>query len=235
MLLSETITMEELENIEVTRPERAGTRWKGIRHADLVHAIEDQLNYRNIRIIENHFSVSKDEFSLIGYAKIAPDMEPIEGQSYMLGYRHSNDLRFPITLSIGTIITICHNGVITGEHILRRKHTSGLDLEREMFDAVRDVTGRLNSIPTVINGMRHTRLDNHEYYLVEGARRGIYPWSWIGKIDSEYNSPDDDNQECLDYKGTRWGLYNAFNFVMHEATNQRQVEGLYQFNLLLNN
>ena len=144
-------------------------------------------------------------------------------------------LRVPITLSLGSLITICHNGIITGEYIMRKKHTLNLDLEQELFSAIRDTTVQYAGVKQDIDHMRVTDLfGDYERLLVAGARKNVYPWSWIGKIDKEYSAPSEDNPECKDYLGTRWGLYNAFNYVMRDATPQRQAESLYRFMGIMN-
>jgi len=227
--------LAEIANMEVVRPEKAGSRWQGIKHLDLITGIKGQLEYRDVKVLDEKFSVDDSQMSLIGFFLIDPGLTDIEGQSYMLGFRHSNDLKFPITLSVGTVISVCHNGMITGEYILRRKHTKGLDLEQELFNAIRNITEEYVGVAGVIEGMRQVELAKNQYerLLVEGARRHIYPWSWIGKIDAEYRAPTEDNPECARYTGTSWGLYNAFNYVMKDATPLRQAESLYKFTSML--
>lgn len=234
MMIGNETPIGEIMSIDVERPEAAGSKWMGVRHGDLINGIEQQLQYRNINTTEKHFSVDESGASLIGYFNITSDDLPtIDGQKYMLGVRHSNDMRHPITLSIGTTITICHNGVITGEYILRRKHTKNLDLEQELFGAIRTVSEMLPRVSVGINMLRETPLDDYERVLVSGARNRLYPWSWIGKIDSEYRNPSENNPECIDFHGTKWGVYNAFNYIMREATPERQASSLYKFASLM--
>jgi len=238
MFIGTETPMHAIAEMEVKRPSDAGDHWKGIKHIDLIDGIRSQLDYRGINVLTTTASVERNEAkdSLIGYFLVSPNVSPIDGQNYMLGFRHSNDLRNPLVLSIGTLITICHNGMITGEYIMRKKHTKNLDLEHELFVGIRDVASQFEGVEKTVYNMRMSPLDRNEYesIVVRGARKNIYPWSWIGKIDDEYNNPSEDNPECGEYKGTRWGVYNAFNYVMKHATPERQARSLHRFMPIVN-
>jgi len=233
MLIGQTTDLDTLQNMEVVRPERAGSKWVGIRHHDVVTGIRQQLDYQGIEVTDLKVSVSGDNNeSLVGLYYLNP-ANPIDGQRYILGFRHSNDLRNPLTLSIGTSVIVCHNGVITGEHVMRRKHTKGLDLERELFEGIREVASRYERVSYVINAMRSESLVDPEYFMVEGARKKMYPWSWIGKVDKEYSNPSEDNPEVEMYSRTPWALYNAVNYVARDMPAERQFRCLHQFSKLM--
>ena len=235
MIIGNTTDYAAIRNMEVVRPERAGTVWKGIRHIDLIESIRAELNRHDCGINNERYSVTKDEMSLIGSFDISiPRIETIDGQEYSLGFRHSNDLRYPITLSIGTHIMVCHNGVITGEHVLKRKHTTGLDLDYEIYNAIKEAMIQFNTVRDRIYNLSeaYTSPEDVAMYLIMGARQRLYPWSWIGKIDSEIQNPSINNPECC--KSSAWGIYNGVSYVLKDAKPERQIQSLYKFNKILN-
>jgi hypothetical protein len=228
MIIGKLTRLEDIEKMEINRPEHAGSRWKGVKHSTLINTIRNRLNERRCTIIEERHSVSDDEMSLVGCFDIeVPGLQAIEGQRYSLGYRHSNDMRYPITLSVGGHIMVCHNGVITGEHILKRKHTTGLNLEAELFHGINRAMTDFSDVRASIENLRQKYITNIEVSdaLVVGANRNLYPWSWIGKIHDEYYNPSEDNPECV--LNSAWGYYNAASYVLKGAKPERQIRSLY--------
>lgn len=231
-MIGKVTPLDEIANIDVVRPDNAGNKWKGLRHIDLIESMTKLIQYNDMEIISQGQSVSEDGTSLIGYYQVDGSMPEIAGQRYTIGYRHSNDMKHSITLSIGTTVMICHNGVITGEYIIRRKHTKNLNIEAEMFGAIQTVKNELFHVQPTIDYMRQKDM-TYQYasLLLQGARQKLYPWSWIGKIDSECCEPSDDNPECDN--STAWGIYNGFNYVMRESNPERQYRSLHRFSELI--
>lgn len=75
----------------------------------------------------------------------APDrlaLPPGTGPS--LGVRHANDKSMSIQLTAGVRVLVCDNGALIGEiEALRRKHTSGLDLQALITQGIEEYLSRL--------------------------------------------------------------------------------------------
>jgi len=71
------------------------------------------------------------------------DFAPIPGMPFpagcapSCGLRNSADKSFALSILSGTRVIVCANGVLSGEFVITRKHTSGLDLV-ESIDAALD-------------------------------------------------------------------------------------------------
>ncbi|MEI6236136.1 MAG: hypothetical protein WCT04_24030 [Planctomycetota bacterium] len=63
------------------------------------------------------------------------DFLPVQGMAFpagcspSAGLRNSHDKTFSLSILSGARVFICANGVLSAEHVISRKHTSGLDRE----------------------------------------------------------------------------------------------------------
>ena len=125
----ENTTVEQLHEIPLIRFERAGGRWQGIQHGELVSAILDEARCRKWMVNSSKFSVSAKGADIVGAFDLSvPDMPAPDGQTLSMGVINSNSHKSALTLLVGTTVTVCTNGMATGEIVLRNKHINGFDL-----------------------------------------------------------------------------------------------------------
>lgn len=226
------VTKADLNEVQVVTPERAGRVWRGIKHADLIDSMEHQIYERGWQINNQQFSLSDDRADLVGaFGLTIPGMDAPEGIEFSLGFMTSNNLRRSLRLYVGSRIFVCNNGCVTGELVLRHKHTSRFDLRSAMSTAMSLYFERIGKTKRMIEGWKTTPvfqpMINH--ILMEAGRQHIMPWSRIGKVDDEFRNPTyADHAEK-----TSWGLYNAFTHIVKQSPVHTQMDQMNRFRELL--
>jgi hypothetical protein len=232
-LLGETICRDQLPQ-ETTRPEKVGRLWQGVSHKDLADTLIHCLENQQIRVDEEKWSLDGRGTAMIGALGLTlPGLPDLPGQQYALGIRHSNDGRRAIQISCGTTVLVCHNGVLTGQFILHRRHTTGLDLNKEMGAGVCRYLAEVAKVKTTVEALQERPLSaaQADTALMEAGRRRLLPWSALGKVDAEYRAPRIEDFRA--WHGRGWGLYNAFNEIAKQLNPFRQMDALAGFRKLV--
>lgn len=212
---------------EIIRPESAGARWRGVAHSDFAHEIVTGLERRGVEVTGDRWATMSENQVLIGSLDVVPpDVEGIPGQKFSLGVTHSNNMTKSMRITVGTTVLVCDNGVMTGEYVLKRKHTIGMNLRVEIRESLRRAVNQFEDTQRIVNGLRDRTMGELEvdHNFMEIGRRGILSWSQIGKALREYNAPE--HPEFLEYKGTAWGVYQAANHIVKERSPLSQMQSL---------
>jgi hypothetical protein len=214
----ENVTTEDLKDIEVQRPPRAGRHWQGVKHHDLVTQIRDRLSIRNIGILDTRLSLSPDKQALAG-AMILKFPESFNvpecpGGDYALGFRHTNDMKYAVTFACGQRVSVCNNGMISGEFVLSKRHTKGLRLGDEVEGGVIRFLNESHKVVETVRNMQALSLTSEasDSILMSAGREGLASWGHIGMVEREYRNP-----RYKDFQGRNgWCLYNAFTTVVQD-------------------
>ncbi len=226
-------TIEDLRQIPLVRPVDAGGRWKGIQHGELVDLIVADVEDRGWVLGESQFSVSNNGADMAGALSLAiPKMRRTEGLVLGLGILTSNNRHRALSLFVGGTVSVCTNGLTTGEIVLHRQHTRCLDLRKQIQTALDYYTMAAWRIPKVVAGLRERELteQEHEHVLMEAGRRGFMPWSRLGDVDWEYYRPRFGGEFG---EGNSWAMLNAFSWVAKRNPPRRQMEQIDGFRKLL--
>ena len=65
-VLGTKLRMSDLEDIPVLRPEKAGSRWQGVNHHQLVSTIHRSLRQHDLEILTDTWSTDKNGQVLVG-------------------------------------------------------------------------------------------------------------------------------------------------------------------------
>lgn len=228
-------TREELRNIMLpVRPD--SPRWVGIQHGELADTLECQLNARQIGVKKETWATSADGSTLVGGLNIEfpsyMNIPTIEGMDYSIGVRHSNDSKHAMSFMVGAQIFICTNGIATGELVLNRKHTSGVDLSQVLADGLSTYVRKSRELSSTIWNMKARNLSrtDADNLLMQAGRAKLLPWSGIGKVDKEYRSPTFADHD----RKSAWGLYNAFTYIAQDISPVRQMGAINGFRKIVN-
>jgi hypothetical protein len=221
---------------DVRTPARAGRCWQGVPHRVLADTLVSKIEARRINILEEKWALDRKGNALVGAFELQlPDVPEIPGQRFALGIRHANDLSRALQINCGTTILVCSNGLITGSFVLKRKHTTGLNLETELEEGVSRYLDEARFVPDIIEALQEKRLSPREIdqALMEAGRKHLLPWSAIGKVDEGYRKPV--IAEFARWHGRAWGLYNSFNEAVKQIAPARQLSALNDFRELILN
>jgi hypothetical protein len=214
-----------------------GDRWQGIPHRELadrtIKAVEDF----GIEVTKETWVLDAKGWCLTGGLQLALPRKlkigKIKGGTYALGLMHSNDGRRALRVAAGAQVMVCQNGILTGEYIVHRKHTTGFHLQEELDGAIERLIPELAKTNDFIDQLQKqtfvpAQVDER---MMEIGRLGLLPWSHVGKMDKEYRAPRHEVFE--QYEGTAYGVYSAFNQTLQSSSADRQVRGLSRVKELL--
>lgn len=232
MICNANVTIDQARSTPLLRPKHAGRYWQGIPHTDLIDGILDECQGRRWKVLDTQFSLSADGADLAGAFRLEiRDVAVPEGQALELGFLHSNAMRRPLTIVSGTRVFICHNGMVSGEHVLRHKHTSGFSLLTALEDGLDRYHTAVLDIPRQVTALQQRELApvEVEHLLVEAGRQNLMPWSRIGQVDEEFRHPTFRDHAVP----TSWGLLNAFTHIVKKCPPLTQMDQIDGFRKLL--
>ena len=100
-----------------------------MKHRHFVEALLEGLDRRGMRVDRAQYAVSHQGLRLFGTLLFG------DGEDYerSLAFRASNDKTFPLQIMAGISTFVCDNLALSGDVVaLKRKHTSGLNLTKEV-------------------------------------------------------------------------------------------------------
>jgi hypothetical protein len=123
------------------------------------------------------------------------------------------------------------NGVLSAEHIISRKHTSGLDLTESIDTALDAFMESLRGFNQVYEQLRAKKLRKTTAHslIVQLAEAGAFASSDILPVVHEFENPR--HPEFGDRSG--WLLYQSATEIMKSQSPGRQCEGFKALNQVL--
>lgn len=208
--------------------------WVPVNHGELAKTVLAVAKEREYKVTDSRWSLCRKDQGLIGVVDLsngAPAIDRPEGIVMSLGIRHSNDGYWALAVIVGATVSICSNGLIAGEYIIKRKHTTkisvadtvkeGFDLWRSKISEVGDLIGRLEG--------RQLRDDVARKVLVEAGRRKVLPWKELGKVDRAWLRPA---HKAFEPRNA-WSLMNAYTSVIGEQSPRLQLKRVSQMRSLI--
>jgi len=218
------VKFETFKNYKVPNRAAETSYWEGVPHQDVVRTIRKVAKARKLKTIREEFQLGNKGHTLFASWDFDRGVPGVKGATMSLGYRGSNIGRFAHTFATGARVTVCENGIISGEFALRRKHTTAVNL-LELVEAGFDrYLEEINTIRPMIQGLKKKKLGDADAaeIMLEAARRGIIGWSRIRIVDQQWNDPKHKQFEDAD----GWSLYNAFTQSAKVCPPAQQIEVL---------
>jgi hypothetical protein len=129
-----------------------------------------------------------------------------------MGLRTSNNKSMAINIVAGMAVLVCSNLAFRGDMIaLRRKHTSGLDLNEELTHAVLRFQQHFGKLTDEIEILKGRPLSDREAKAImhDAFVKGIMPMRLLPQVSAAYFEPELAAFEPR----TAWSLHNAFTGV----------------------
>ncbi len=232
-------TIEQLRQVELKRPEAAGSHWRGIQHGELADAIVAAAAKRGWRVAESRFCLSRDEADLFGafeFDKVPKDLETPEGIRWALGVATSNARRRCLRLFAGGVVEVCSNGLTTGSLVMQQKHVLNFDFVKQLEFVWDDFEFEMRNASSVIQRLKDFRLTQRDvdHLIMQAGRfrwhgRPLIRPSKLIEVDLEYRVPRFEEIGT----GTSWALLNAFTYVLKSVPATLQLEQMDEFRRLL--
>ncbi|MBD3308360.1 DUF932 domain-containing protein [candidate division KSB3 bacterium] len=182
-------------------------------HHDLVAAIHREIAQRGWQVRGEEYATYRHGFMLFGALTLT--WQSTDEFAVALAFRHSNDKQHAIRMVAGVNVFICDNMVLRGEEfLLFRKHTSGLDLEKEVAAALNNYQTEALRLKQNIAWMktRSIREIEAKVWIHDIFRQRILPMRLFHAVSQTYfDKPKHAETHVPD---TIWTLHNAFTTHM---------------------
>ena len=163
------------------------------------------------------FGLARDQQKMFGVITLANRSNP--EWTRCVGVRNSHDQSFAAGICCGVSVLVCSNLCFGGEFVIKRRHTSGIDLTsmvEETMDALAD--GYLSFEERLLDLHDEPVTDDQaRVAIVKAAEAGAIPSCDILAVFGEYLEPRHPEFQ----ERTKWSLLNAFTEIAHKYTPAR--------------
>ena len=184
----------------------ATASWKPVPHVEVIDAVTDVVKAHNWQILDEQYGLARDGLRMFGVIRI--NRTSSAEWSRCIGIRNSHDRTIAVGLAAGLTVRCCSNLMFGGSMVLKRRHTSRIELNGLVLEAVEELETEFLTLETVAEDLKclYVREDAARVAIVKAAEVGTVNSSDILPIFKEFKEPR--HEEFAD--PTRWSLLNAF-------------------------
>ena len=184
----------------------ATASWKPVPHSEVIDAVTDVVKAHRWTILEEQYGLARDGQRMFGMIRInkSSSME----WSRCIGIRNSHDRTIAVGLAAGLTVCCCSNMCFGGSTVLKRRHTSRIELNGLVLEAVNALELEFLTLENVAEELKIDELNDDEVRasLVVAAERQAIPSCDILTVWKEFKHPRHEEFS----EPTRWSLLNAF-------------------------
>ena len=182
------------------------TSWKPVPHMDVIDSVTEAVKARNWQILDEQYGLAREGQRMFGVMRINNSSSP--EWSRCIGIRNSHDQSLSVGLAAGISVMCCSNLAFGGAMVLKRRHTSRIELGNLVLTAVDELEMEFLNLETVSEDLKlhEVRADEARAVIVRAAEVGAVNSCDIVPIFREFQKPR--HEEFAE--PTRWSLLNAF-------------------------
>ena len=192
--------------------------WHPVPHIEVIEAVTEVVKAHDWTITEEQFGLAREGQKLFGVMKI--NKSSSADWTRCIGLRNSHDKSFSVGLSAGISVMVCSNMAFGGTMVIKRRHTSRIELAELVDVAVNELENEFLILETVCEELKVQYLRNDDEArsrIVRAAEIGAINSSDILPVFQEFKRPRHDDF----LEPTRWSLLNAFTETIKKYTPQR--------------
>ena len=189
--------------------------WRPVPHIEVIDAVTEVVKAHRWEITEEQFGLAREGQKLFGVMKI--NRTSCTEWTRCIGLRNSHDKSFSVGLSAGINVLVCSNMAFGGSTVIKRRHTSRIELTELVDVAVTELENEFLMLETVCEDLKVIYLKNDDEArsrIVRAAELGAINSSDILPVFNEFKNP---THEAFS-EPTRWSLLNAFTQVNQKYT-----------------
>ena len=198
----------------VPTPE-ASESWKPVPHIDVIEAVSEVVQAHKWQILDENFGVAREGQKMFGVMRI--NKSNSSDWSRCIGLRNSHDKSFAVGLSAGISVTVCSNLAFGGSTVIKRRHTSRIELTELVDIAMNELENEFLMLETVCEDLKVIYLKNDDEArsrIVRAAELGAINSSDIIPVWNEFKNPRHEEFS----EPTRYSLLNAFTETIKKYT-----------------
>lgn len=192
--------------------------WRPVPHIDVIEAVTKVVRAHDWKIDGEKFGLAREGQKMFGVMEIARSSSPEWHRC--IDIRNSHDKSFAVGLSAGIVVCVCTNMAFGGTTVIKRRHTSGIDLAELIDRAVVSLEDDFLTTETVCEDLKDVYLkddDEARSSIVRAAELGVINSCDILPVYREFKSPSH-----AEFKEpTRWSLMNALTETIKKYSPQR--------------
>ena len=192
--------------------------WRPVPHIDVIEAVTEVIRAHNREIEGKKSGLARDGQKMFGVMEIARSSSPEWHRC--IGIRNSHDKSFAVGLSAGIVVCVCTNMAFGGTTVIKRRHTSGIDLAELIDRAVASLEDDFLTTEAVCEDLKDIQLKNDDEArscIVRAAELGVINSCDILPVYREFKKPSHEEFR----EPTRWSLLNAFTETVKKYSPQR--------------
>ncbi len=200
---SRSISRAELSMIQTPRPTPT---WRPVPHAEVAELALRESARRNWDVVSEEYGLGSGESKMFGVLRFSPHGRPDFTRA--LGVRNSHDKSLAVGITAGISIMCCSNLAFSGEIVIHRRHTAGIELGGLMggvFDRLEESFIRLERNADGLK-LKAISIDDARRIIVVAAEMKAIPSCDIIPVLDEFRKPRHEEFKAR----TRWSLLNAF-------------------------
>ena len=182
------------------------TSWKPVPHMDVIDAVTEAVKAKNWQILDEQYGLAREGQRMFGVMRI--NNSSSREWSRCIGIRNSHDQSLSVGLAAGISVMCCSNLAFGGTMVLKRRHTSRIELGDLVLTAVDELEMEFLNLETVSEDLKlhEVSADEARAVIVRAAEVNAINSCDIVPIFREFQKPC--HEEFAE--PTRWSLLNAF-------------------------
>ena len=203
------------DEIAMVQTPLATESWKPVPHIEVIDAVTDVVKAHNWQILDENFGLAREGQKMFGVMRI--NKTNSTDWSRCIGLRNSHDKSFAVGLSAGISVTVCSNLAFGGTAVIKRRHTSRIELTELVDVAMTELENEFLILETVCEDLKIIYLKNDDEArsrIVRAAELGAINSSDIVPVFKEFKNPRHPEFS----EPTRYSLLNAFTETIKKYT-----------------
>lgn len=100
--------------------------WHPVPHIDVIQSVDEVVKSHGWNIVNEEFGLAREGKKMFGIMRINKTSSP--DWTRCIGLRNSHDRSFAVGLSAGISVMVCSNLCFGGTAVIKRRHTSRIEL-----------------------------------------------------------------------------------------------------------
>lgn len=208
------ISFEELAKIPTPQPSGI---WRPVSHVEAIETVRSEVHSQGWKVVNEQFGIVDDGNKLFSVMTLENTTNPEWRRC--LGIRNSHDKSIRLGIAAGISVMVCSNLCFGGDKTVQRKHTTHIDVQDVVHQAVSTLDASFDILERRLESMKTMRIsdDQARSILVQLASCGAIPSCDILTCFEEYKHP-----RHPDFEGESvWDLFNGVTEISHKYSPAR--------------
>ncbi len=209
------LTIEQnLINSNAPMPTRTYTP---ISHNQMITQVKNECHRQGFDIIDTKYQTNRDLSQMVAKYTLSLGDDQMGA---MIGFQNSYNKTLSAKFAIGASVFICSNGMITGDHIFKKKHQGRADWELNTFisDAIGASQAKFGDAVQLRENFKQINFTDNSLHELVGKlflEEEILRMNQLSIIQKEYRNPTHNYGVG---KNNLWNIYNLATYAIEQQS-----------------